>query len=114
MAIPSGGYKGVGIALLTELLAAAMTGATLGVDASPFSGTAGGPPKTGQFFLAIDPAATSGGQFADRLTRLVSVIHDQEGAHLPGDGRGAKRARAGVEGVDVNVAILDKISAIIA
>ena len=111
---PSGGYKGVGIALLTELLAAAMTGATLGVDASPFSGTAGGPPKTGQFFLAIDPAATSGGQFADRLTRLVSVIHDLEGAHLPGDGRGAKRARAGVEGVDVNVAILDKISAIIA
>ena len=111
---PSGGYKGVGVALMTELLAAAMTGATLGADASPFSGTAGGPPKTGQFFLAIDPVATSGGHFVDRLTRLVSIIHDQEGAHLPGDGRGAKRALAKVEGVNVNVAILDKISAIIA
>lgn len=110
---PSGGYKGVGIALMTELLAAAMTGATLGVDASPFSGTAGGPPKTGQFFVAIDPAATSGGHFADRLTRLVSMIHDQDGAHLPGDGRRAKRAKAKVEGVDVNVVILDKIYAII-
>ena len=110
---PSGGYKGVGIALLTELMAAAMTGATLGVDASPFSGTAGGPPKTGQFFLAIDPAATSGGHFADRVSRLVSMFHDQDGAHLPGDGRRAKRANAQLDGVAVNVAILDKIDAII-
>lgn len=110
---PSGGYKGVGIALLTELMAAAMTGATLGVDASPFSGTAGGPPKTGQFFIAIDPGVTSGGYFAERLSALVAAIHDQDGAHLPGDGRRAKRAAAHTEGVAVNAATLDKINAII-
>lgn len=110
---PSGGYKGVGIALLTELMAAAMTGATLGVDASPFSGTLGGPPKTGQFFLAIDPAATAGGYFADRVSRLASMFQDQDGAHLPGDGRRAKRVDAQLNGVAVNVAILDKIAAII-
>ena len=111
---PSGGYKGVGIALLTELMAAAMTGATLGIDASPFSGTVGGPPRTGQFFLAIDPSATSGGGFAERLAALAEAIHIQEGAHLPGDGRQGKRLIARQNGVSVNVATLEKIEAIIA
>lgn len=110
---PSGGYKGVGVALLTEIMAAAMTGATLGIDASPFSDTVGGPPKTGQFFMAIDPAATSGGAFAQRMEALVQAVSVQEGAHLPGDGRGAARKRAAKEGVAVNVATLDKIAAII-
>ena len=41
-------------------MAPAMTSATLGAHAAPFFGTAGGPPKTGQFFIAIDPAAASG------------------------------------------------------
>ena len=67
---PSGGYKGVGIALLVEMMAAAMTGATLGIHASPFSGTVGGPPKIGQMFLAIDPGATAGGAFAARMDDL--------------------------------------------
>ncbi len=108
---PSGGYKGVGVALLTEVMAAALTGATLGIHASPFSGTAGGPPKTGQFFIAIDPAATSGDSFATGIGALVDAIRAQSGAHLPGDGRGAKRAAAKTDGVAVNVATLDKIEA---
>ncbi len=110
---PSGGYKGVGIALIVEMMAAAMTGATLGKDASPFSGTKGGPPKTGQFFIAIDPDASSGGAFADRIASLTGAIHAQDGAHLPGDGRGAKRARALTEGVAVSSATLEKIRALL-
>ncbi|WP_166418440.1 Ldh family oxidoreductase [Cochlodiniinecator piscidefendens] len=110
---PSGGYKGVGVALLVEMLAAAMTGATLGINAAPFSGTAGGPPKTGQFFIAIDPAATSGGDFAARMADLVGAIHNQDGAHLPGDGRGQKRIRSASEGVAVNTATLQRIEALI-
>ncbi|MEP5167359.1 MAG: Ldh family oxidoreductase [Shimia thalassica] len=106
---PSGGYKGVGIALLTEIMAAAMTGATLGINASPFSGTAGGPPRTGQFFMAIDPGVTSGGDFAKRMADLVDAIHDQDGARLPGDGRRGKRLAARDNGVAVNVATLDRI-----
>lgn len=111
---PSGGYKGVGVALLTEVMAAALTGATLGIHASPFSGTAGGPPRTGQFFIAIDPKATGGSAFAGNIAQLVEAIRFQEGAHLPGDGRRAKRLRARKDGVAVNVATLDKIEAIIA
>ncbi len=106
---PSGGYKGVGVALLVEIMAAALSGATLGINASPFAGTAGGPPKTGQFFMAIDPGASAGDLFAARVADLVAAIRDQDSAHLPGDGRRTKRIAAKKHGVDVNVAILKRI-----
>jgi (2R)-3-sulfolactate dehydrogenase (NADP+) len=108
---PSGGYKGVGIALMVEIMAAAMTGATLGINASPFSGTKGGPPKTGQFFLAIAPGATSDNLFAERISSLVEEIRDQPGVRLPGDGRSYARRRANRKGVSVNAATLEKIDA---
>ena len=110
---PSGGYKGVGVALMTEVLAAALTGATLGIHASPFSGTAGGPPKTGQFFIAIDASATADDAFSSRIVDLVEAIRSQNGAHLPGDGRQAKRLVAKNDGVAVSVATLDKIEALL-
>ena len=106
---PTGGYKGVGVALMVEIMAAAMTGATLGINASPFSGTKGGPPKTGQFFLAIDPGVTSGGLFAERLAALVQAMRDQPGVRVPGDGRAAARRRAMNDGVAVNPATLEKV-----
>ena len=111
--VPSGGYKGAGIALTVELMAAAMTGAALGTEASPFSGTAGGPPKTGQFFIAIDPDATAGQLFQDRLNAMINAIHEQEGARLPGDGRGRARTAAAKNGVAVNSEVLRKVRALL-
>ncbi|MBY6057777.1 Ldh family oxidoreductase [Leisingera daeponensis] len=110
---PSGGYKGVGVALLTEIMAAALTGATLGINASPFSGTAGGPPKTGQMFIAIDPAATSNDGFRTGMAGIVEAVRGQEGAHLPGDGRRAKRLQARQDGVAVSAATLARIEALL-
>lgn len=110
---PSGGYKGVGIALLTEIMAAALTGATLGIDASPFSGTAGGPPRTGQMFIGIDPAATAGDRFRSGMVGIVEAVRRQAGAHLPGDGRRAKRIKARTDGVAVSVATLQRIEALL-
>lgn len=110
---PAGGYKGVGVALIVEIMAAALSGATLGCEAAPFSGTAGGPPRTGQFFLAIDPDATSAGRFGSLVNTLTGVIRAQDGARLPGDGREGHRRRAGSEGVPVSVATLSKIEAVI-
>ena len=108
---PSGGYKGVGVATMVEVFAAALSGATLGIHASPFAGTAGGPPKTGQFFIAIDPSVNEG--FAARIDDLVAAVRAQDGAHLPGDGRAAARARAATDGVPVNVATLERIEAVL-
>jgi (2R)-3-sulfolactate dehydrogenase (NADP+) len=106
---PTGGYKGVGVALMVEIMAAAMTGATLGINASPFSGTKGGPPKTGQFFFAVDPRTTSGDLFSERLTALVEEMRDQPGVRVPGDGRKAARRRALRDGVQVNPLTLERV-----
>lgn len=110
--MPSGGYKGVGAAVLVELLAAAASGATLGVDASPFSGTAGGPPSTGQFFIAIDADTTSNGAFGKRLGGLVAAIEGQPGARLHGHRRREAQKSADSGGVTIDQATLDRVNAI--
>lgn len=107
--VPAGGYKGVGSAILVEIMAACLAGATLGVDASPFSGTAGGPPKTGQLFIAIAPDAASSGLFAERITGLVAALTAEPGSHLAGSGRLKARARSLAEGVRVDRAIYDTV-----
>lgn len=109
---PSGGYKGVGIALFVELMAACLPGASLGIDASPFSGPAGGPPRTGQFFIAIDPGATSNGVFAERIAGVLGAYAAQPGAQLPGSRRKANRPRADRDGVKVDAAIAEKARAL--
>lgn len=107
---PAGGYKGVGVGLLVEVMAAALSGATLGIDAAPFSGTKGGPPRTGQCFLVIDPTATAQDAFADRIAALVGAIADQPGTRLPGDGRRRARDIADKNGVQVARKTLDAIA----
>jgi len=105
----AGGYKGFGSGLMVELFAAALSGATLGKDASPFAGTAGGPPRTGQFFFAADPGAFAGAGFSERLTALAAAIEAQEGARLPGARRAANRARHLAEGVEVDDNLAERI-----
>jgi len=106
---PAGGYKGFGIGLTVEILAAALSGAKLSAEASPFSGTAGGPPSTGQFFIAIDPDAFAGAAFAPALERLCESIEEQDGARLPGARRAANRKRIEAEGVAVDETLLKRI-----
>jgi (2R)-3-sulfolactate dehydrogenase (NADP+) len=106
--IPSGGYKGACIALFVEVMAACLPGATLGIHASPFSGPVGGPPRTGQFFIAIDPGASSGGLFAERLSALMAELTSDPNVHVPGAGRRAKRAVADTRGVTVAADVLQR------
>ena len=102
---PSGGYKGVGTAILVEVMCACLAGAHLGVEASPFSGPAGGPPKTGQFFIAIDPATTSAGAFAGRIDGLIAALAADPAVHIPGAGRHAARTRIDRDGAKIDAAI---------
>ena len=99
---PSGGYKGVATAILVEVMCACLAGAHLGVEASPFSGTAGGPPGTGQLFIAIDPGTTSGGAFAGRLDALMTALASDPAVHVPGSGRRKARQRIDIEGAKID------------
>ena len=110
--VPSGGAKGFGIGLLVEMFAACLSGAVLGKDASPFSGTVGGPPNTGQCFMAINPGSTSGGGFAERAKALAEAITAEDGTRLPGSRRSGARGRT-AQGVEVDDALIERIRAFV-
>ena len=103
--VPSGGYKGLGMGLVVEILAAGLAGAELGIDASAFRGVDGGPPRTGQFFIAIDPDATSRGEFTSRIQRLCNAFTEQ-GARLPGSRRLNARHQRSTTFVEVDERLL--------
>ncbi len=109
---PAGGYKGFGNGLMVELFAAVLAGATLGKDASPFAGTAGGPPRTGQFFFAVSAEAFSGGVYAQRLHSLVNAIEEQSGSRLPGSRRWAQRKLHEDNGVEVDEELIHRVSSL--
>lgn len=99
--LPAGGYKGAGLALMVEVLAAALTGATFSFAASSFADERGGPPRTGQFFIAIDPGAFLGDGFTARMELLIAAIAGQPGTRLPGDKRVEARNTAAARGIAV-------------
>ena len=100
--MPAGGYKGAGLALIVEIMAAVVAGANLSHEASSFADNEGGPPGTGQCFIVIDPELVSGPNFAARVERLIAAMESQDGARLPGTRRLDLRAKAEAEGIDIN------------
>lgn len=60
----------------------------------------GGPPRLGQFLIALDPAHFAGATLAARMTELVAAIAE-DGARLPGDRRLASRTKAAREGLSI-------------
>ncbi|WGH78546.1 Ldh family oxidoreductase [Jannaschia ovalis] len=104
--VPAGGAKGAALALMVEVMAAALTGANLAGEASSLFDAAGDPPGLGQVIIAIDPGAASGGAYAATLERLAAAIEADDGARLPGANRMAKRARTEIEVGDAALADL--------
>ena len=110
--LPIGEAKGAALVLMVEILAAALTGAHFGYEASSFFEAEGAPPGVGQLVIAIAPAGLSGGAFGERLEALLAAIERQSGARLPGARRLERRARARAEGVPVARSLHDEIRAI--
>jgi (2R)-3-sulfolactate dehydrogenase (NADP+) len=110
--LPAGGYKGAGLALIVEILAGVLTGAHLSFEASSFVDNAGGPPRTGQFFVAIEPRAFLGEHFTQRLDSLLRAIEADPAVRLPGARRLAARERTAREGVHIPRALHDRIVAL--
>jgi (2R)-3-sulfolactate dehydrogenase (NADP+) len=99
---PFGGVKGASMAMVIELLAAGLTGAQFGYQASSFGGNEGGPPRTGQMFIALNPARLGGASFRERIEAFLQAILQQPGTRLPGDRRLAARARYPSDGVTIS------------
>lgn len=88
-----GGYKGVGLALIVDLLAGGLSGSHLSFEASSFGNCEGGPPRTGQFILALNPAGFGAGNFAARCEALLAAMTAEPQVRLPGARRQEARAR---------------------
>ncbi|RJX28770.1 MAG: Ldh family oxidoreductase [Desulfarculus sp.] len=99
--LPMGEAKGAALVLMVEILAAALTGARFGFEASSFFTPEGDPPGVGQLLIALAPDPLSGGRFAERLETLLAAILDQEGARLPGDRRLKLREQAQQNGISL-------------
>ena len=111
--LPLGGSKGSALALMVEVLAVALTGATLAAEASSFFDGEGKAPGTGQFLIVIDPAAFGGGDvYAERFEALASMIEGDAGARLPGQRRIQLRETAAKHGVDVDAKLLAEVRAL--
>ncbi len=80
--VSSGGYKGWGFGLMAEILAAGMTGGTLSKDVKPLLVPEGPPHDLGQFYILIDPSASS--DFFTRIQTLAEAIAEDKGARIPG------------------------------
>lgn len=100
--VPMGDAKGAALALVVELLSAGLTGANYAYEASSLFDAEGPPPGLGQFILAIDPGALGGPQALGRVGALVAAIADEPGTRIPGERGRDARARASLEGLEVD------------
>jgi (2R)-3-sulfolactate dehydrogenase (NADP+) len=100
--IALGDAKGAALALMVEVLAAALVGTHFAFEASSFLDDKGGPPQTGQLIIAIDPAGFGHTTFGERMQVLAQAIESQEGTRLPGVRRLVLREKAQREGLDVS------------
>lgn len=103
---PAAGHKGSALALLVDVMSGGVAGSNFSHEAGSFGGTADGPPDVGQVVLALDPSATMGPAFLDRLEQEFTALSDEPGVRLPGDRRLRSRAEAAQDGVDVPADLL--------
>ena len=107
--LPVGEHKGAGLALMVEAIAAGVTGSNFSFEASSFADNKGGAPRTGQFFIALDPDRFLGADFKDRIEMLFSRIISQQGSRLHGYARIDSRRRTKEEGVSISKSLHDRL-----
>jgi delta1-piperideine-2-carboxylate reductase len=107
--LPFGGHKGSSIAMMMEIMGAALAGSdySFEIDWSAHPGAA--TPHGGQTYVLIDPKRGAVNSFADRLEVLIDEIHDAGQSRLPADRRYANRRDSLAHGIPVNEAALAEI-----
>lgn len=95
-----GGHKGTAIALMVELLCAALVGGRFSFEVDWSAHPGAQTPRTGQTIILIDPARAGAplAPFTDRVEHLLETILASGDVRLPGEKRLACRqaSRAGI------------------
>ena len=109
---PIGGAKGAMLALMFELVCAALTGSAIGPEADSFFSEEGNRPRIGQAFIAIDPSALAGrDKYFERVEAVAGAMLTDAEVRLPGARRFAAEAAAkkGIEIPDDLLAQIEKL-----
>ena len=107
--MPFGGYKGSNIATMVELLAAGLIGERFSYEAAQHDNKDGGPPRGGEFLLAIDPARLGGDDWLAHTEAFFARMTAIEGVRLPATRRYGNRDKTPESGVEVPDALHEKI-----
>jgi delta1-piperideine-2-carboxylate reductase len=112
--LPFGGHKGSSIAMMMEIMGAALAGGdySFEIDWSGHPGAA--TPHGGQTYILIDPARGNTTVFADRIETLIDAIHDAGQDRLPADRRYANRKAAMENGIPISAETLAHLKALAA
>ena len=104
-----GGAKGAMLALMVELLCAALTGARFGLENDSFF-EPGRPASIGHALLAINPGALAGSDvYFERVETLITAMLADEDVRLPGDRRHESAADACASGIEITDAMLEQL-----
>ena len=100
--LPFGGHKGSAIAMMMEIMGAALAGGdySFEIDWSAYPGAA--TPHGGQTYILIDPSRGAARDFTSRMETLIEAIHDAGQDRLPGDRRYANRREAEAKGIPLD------------
>lgn len=100
--LPFGGHKGSMIALMVEVMAAALTAGRFCFEdeSARFPGAQSS--NAGQTIIVIDPGRAGAPEFMSRTSLLFQRLAANGDARLPGSRRHAARARALEHGIDVD------------
>jgi delta1-piperideine-2-carboxylate reductase len=104
-----GGHKGASLALMVEILCAALVGGKFSAEVDLAQHPGAATPHTGQSLILIDPGAGRGPDagraalpdFATRVAFLLRLVNEAGQDRLPGDRRHAARARSLAEGIAI-------------
>jgi (2R)-3-sulfolactate dehydrogenase (NADP+) len=110
MMLPFGGAKGAMLALVVEILAAALGGANFGYEAGSFLTADGERSAIGHLFWAIDPGALGGiEKYLSRVEALIELMLLDPDVRLPGERRRQFANAAKREGIEISAALLGEL-----
>ena len=101
--LPFGGHKGSALAMMVELLAAALTGGNFSFEFDWSQHPGAKTPWTGQLLIVIDPTLAQGDRFAERSRELVRQMEAVGVSRLPGERRFREREKSAREGVTLSL-----------
>ena len=105
--LPFGGYKGSSIAMMVELLAGALLGEWFSFETKEHDNNDGGPPKGGEFILAMSPDKIAGPNWDKHADEFFKKMKAMDGVRLPGERRHKNRLDKGPR--QINKELVEKI-----